>query len=449
MADRLDSGRPTARAARIAPIVGLPGQTSGETVASALRQKNRTRRQPGAAEGHPERLGRSTGVAIKAGQMLWFASVGSMMPDAYRRTYRRALAGLCDDTPPVPPGPVAETVEIELGRPAEQVFAEFHPVPLAVTAISQVHSAVLHDGRRVAVKVQCPHAGKAVRAALTRTELLAAVGQLVQAVVPAMTSSGIEVAARELSGRVEEQIDLRARAAHQREFADAYRGHPFIRIPDVVPGLSTRRVLTMDLSDGLGRAEALQATDALRNTWGEVIYRFTAGGLRTLRLRPSGSHPGNYLFHTGGSVTFLGFGRVERFQPEQIAALQRQLQAVVDRAREEPCAWHSEMLRPLTGPQPFTCTPEWAAAVTCGDLPACGRAARKPSPEPGCACVTDIDAGLACLLGDLRATARWSAIREEWDCRRPPATPLGELDCAWRTARTEDSDAIYGGSHAI
>jgi hypothetical protein len=53
-------------------------------------------------------------------------------------------------------------------------------------------------------------------------------------------------------------------------------------------------------------------------------------------------------------VTFLGFGAVERFQPEQITALARQLQTVADRAQEEPCAWHSEMLRPLTGPQPFT-----------------------------------------------------------------------------------------------
>jgi predicted unusual protein kinase regulating ubiquinone biosynthesis (AarF/ABC1/UbiB family) len=382
MADRLDSGRPTVRAARIAPIVGRPGQTAGETVASALRRKNRTRRQPEAAEGHQERLGQSTGVAMKAGQLLWFASVGSVMPDADRRTYRRALAGLCDDTPPVPPGLVAETVETELGRPAGQVLAEFHPVPLAVTAISQVHSAVLPDGRRVAVKVQCPQAANAMRAALARTELLAAVGQLVQAVVPGMTSTGIEAAARELSGRVEERIDLRARAAHQREFADAYRGHSFIRIPDVIPGLSTGRVLTMDLADGLGWAQARQATDALRNTWGEVIYRFTAGGLRRLRLRPSCSHQGNYLFHTDGSVTFLGFGAVERYQPEQIAAV-----------------------------------------------------------------ALDIDTELACLLTDLRASARWNAIREEWDCGRPPATPLGDLDCAWRTATTQhsDSDASYGG----
>ena len=70
----------------IAPLVGLAGQTSGETVAVALRRNSRALRQARAEERYAERLGRSMGVAMKAGQMLWLVTVGSMMPAAYWRS---------------------------------------------------------------------------------------------------------------------------------------------------------------------------------------------------------------------------------------------------------------------------------------------------------------------------------------------------------------------------
>ena len=54
-----------------------------------------------------------------------------------------------------------------------------------------------------------------------------------------------------MSERIGEEIDYRAEAASQTVFADAYRGHPFIRVPQVLPELSTGRVLTMEHSDGM------------------------------------------------------------------------------------------------------------------------------------------------------------------------------------------------------
>jgi predicted unusual protein kinase regulating ubiquinone biosynthesis (AarF/ABC1/UbiB family) len=445
MTDRLDHSSRSRRVPGIAPLVGLAGQTSGEAVAVALRRKAR---QAQAEERYAERLGRSIGVAMKVGRMLWLVTVGSMMPAAYCGTFLQALAELCNDGPSMPPGLVGKTVEAELGGPPEKVFAEFDPVPLAAAPISQVHSAVLHGGRRVAVKVQYPRAGDAMRAALADTELLTAFFQLIRTVAADMTIIDMRAIACALSEGIEEEIDFRAEAAHQHEFADAYRGHPFIRIPGAIPELSTARVLTTDLADGLSWAEALQARDALKDMWGEAIYRFTAGSVRTLRLFNAASHPRNYLFHEDGGVTFLDFGSVKRFQPEQIAALQRHIQAVVDHDVKElrrNCAWHSEILRPLTGPQPFTCTPEWAAAVIQSYLSVgrlCGHAVPRPRGDPDCLSLTHIDMGMASLLGALRATAEWNAIREEWDCGGPPATPLGELDFTWRTTRTEETNAI-------
>ena len=63
--------------------------------------------------------------------------------------------------------------------------------------------------------------------------------------------------AEEVTERISEELDYRLEAANQTAFATHYRDHPFIRIPEVVPELSTERVLVMDLHDGLRWTAAL------------------------------------------------------------------------------------------------------------------------------------------------------------------------------------------------
>jgi predicted unusual protein kinase regulating ubiquinone biosynthesis (AarF/ABC1/UbiB family) len=448
------------RAARIAPLAGLAGQTSGETVAVALARK---RRQAGDAEPYAQLLDRFTGVAVKAGQLLWTATAGAVMPAATLKAFQRALTGFTEDAPIMPPELTARTVRAELGRPPQDVFAEFDPTPFATGPICQVHAAVLHDGRRVAVKIRYWGAAQALRTALAGDEVRAALGPLVQAVAPGTTTTGLQATAGELRGRVEESIGLRAEAADQAEFAAAYQEHPFVRIPYVVPELSTQRVLTMERVDGIGWAEALRSGGAAKDRWGEAIYRFRAGSARG--LGKAGADPGgqgNHVFHDDGAVTFLGFQGVRRLGPEEVTALRDQTRAVVAQGADglselhrQQCGsvpnpdperlstWHREMTRPLTGPQPFTCTPAWADAVAEAGLPAnwpCGATAQPPPAGPGCLFTIDADTGTASLLGALGATADWHAIRREWDCGGPPATPLGKLESAWTAARTGETD---------
>jgi predicted unusual protein kinase regulating ubiquinone biosynthesis (AarF/ABC1/UbiB family) len=457
MADRHD-GRVRVKRARIAPLAGLAGQTSGETVAVALARKKG--QDAAAADGYAQRLDRSATIAIKAGQMLWTAIVGTSMPAATLDVFRQALTGYTEDPPLMPPELTAQTVRTELGRSPRELFAEFDPTPLATGPICQVHAAVLHDGRRAAVKIRYRGAAQALRSALAGTDVPTALEPLVRAALPEATRAAIRAAAGELRGRVELNIGLLAEAATQAEFATAYQGHPFIRVPGVVPELSAQRMLTMERVDGLGLDQARQADAATRDTWGEVIYRFHAGGARRLGQSIVECDPGNYLFHPDGEVSFLGFGRTRRFAREQIEALRQQARAAVEHNAEdlrrlhwEHCGpgpdieperlsgWHHRILRPLTGPQPFTCTPEWAAGVAEARLPAnrpCGATTRALSAEPGCRFANDIDTGMAALLGALHASADWNAIRAEWDCGGPPATPLGKLESAWEAARTGD-----------
>src|SRR5436309_15893236 len=78
---------------------------------------------------------------------------------------------------------VAAVIESELGRPPEEVFAEFSPEPIAAASIGQVHAARLHDGTEVAVKVQYPGVADAIRDDLDNTELMFTFVKFVKGVV--------------------------------------------------------------------------------------------------------------------------------------------------------------------------------------------------------------------------------------------------------------------------
>lgn len=228
---------PRGRVRRAAPLVGLAGRTAGEAVVASLRRRMGGEENEDfhvrAAERYAQLLGRSKGVLMKAGQILSFVTVGSAVPAEYRTIYQATLARLQDSAPPMPAELAASVVEEELGAGPAQVFAEFDPEPLAAASIGQVHAARLHDGRRVAVKVQYPGVDEAIRADLRNTELLATFFSLVRTLTPDLTRVDVRALAAEVADRIGEEIDYRAEAHNQAHFADAYRGHPFIRVPEV------------------------------------------------------------------------------------------------------------------------------------------------------------------------------------------------------------------------
>jgi len=444
------------RLARTVPLAGLAGRTAGEAVIAALRKRltgeDSAEFHQRTSERYAAMLGHSKGVLMKAGQVLSFVALGSLVPPERQRVYQAAMARLQADAPPMAPELAAAVVEAELGAPPEEICAEFDPRAFAAASIGQVHAARLVDGRRVAVKVQYPGVDQAIRADLDNTELLATFLQLVGAIMPGSNRLDVRAVAREVAARIGEEIDYRIEAAHQSDFANAYRDHPFIRIPEVVPQLSTRRVLTMDFVDGLRWSEAMAADQSMRDRWGEVIYRFALGSLRLVGLFHADPHPGNYLFHPDGGVTFLDFGCVNRFSADQIELMQRLVAAAVANdaaalwdafveigfltASDAPTPaelleWYRDKLQPLVARQPFTYTPEFAASVVQGYFArrgAAGSVVSRVELPREYVFLTRIDLGLTALLAQLRATGPWAAIRSEWDENGPPATEIGKLD---------------------
>ena len=86
-----------------------------------------------------------------------FGQIISTRPDVLPPEFIAELSRLQDEVPSVPWEEIKPRIESELGKTLEDLFAYINPTPMAAASLGQVHSATLHDGKRVVIKVQRPN----------------------------------------------------------------------------------------------------------------------------------------------------------------------------------------------------------------------------------------------------------------------------------------------------
>src|SRR4051794_12258503 len=234
---------PQGRLQRTAPLAAVSARAAGGGLVDVLRRRLKGERGASVefhvrnAERYADVLSRSKGVLMKVGQIVSFVDISAAMDKTYGEVYQAALASLQSDAEPMAPVLVAAVIESELGRPPEEVFAEFSPTPIAAASIGQVHAARLHDGTEAAVKVQYPGVADAIGDDLATTQLLFTFVKIAAGIVPQFRSFDVRPMADEIAERISEELDYAAELANQAEFAAHYRGHPFVRVPEVFPEL--------------------------------------------------------------------------------------------------------------------------------------------------------------------------------------------------------------------
>src|SRR5206468_1724497 len=266
------------------------------------------RRQIETAEQIVAALGTMKGAAMKLGQVMSFLDVG-LVPPEHREAFQAKLAELRDAAPKVSFKDMKKVIEREYGEKLEDVFDTFDPVPIAAASIGQVYKARLDDGRTVAVKVQYPGVAEAVRADLQNLGLIL---RLMKSVAPGLDVRSV---AEEVRTRINEELDYELEASNQRSMARAYRGHPFIVVPDVMTSLSRERVIVSEYVAGRGFEEFKQLDEAERDRIGEIIFRFYFGSMYRLEMFSGDPHPGNMLLLDDGRMAFLDFGLFKRLGP--------------------------------------------------------------------------------------------------------------------------------------
>jgi len=449
---------PRSRAARAAALARLVLRIGGRYAARSpqlifasvdRRRELRHDLALRSAEEVAEELGAMKGALMKLGQMASYIDEG--VPEEFRAT----MARLQRDAPPMSAGLAAAVVAEELGDTPEGAFGRWDPLPFAAASIGQVHRAITRDGRAVAVKVQYPGIGESIEADVRNVALLRRIAR--------MAFPGLETSALvdELRDRLREEVDYALEAEHQQLFADYYEGHPVIHVPRVVPELSTRRVLTSELVPGSSFEDVLGWDQHERDLAAETIHRFVFRGLYRLHAFNGDPHPGNYLFHGRGRVTFLDFGLTKRFTSNDLAPLEdaaRYIAVERDGAGFRAALERAGFLQPgapvpteqvvdhlgafyntVLRDGPLTITPDYASALVRRFFDTRSPIAPYSNIPRAYVVLQRISLGLYGVLGSLRATGNWRRIAEEiWPFTNgPPSTPIGEAEARWRALRGE------------
>ena len=299
--------RAVTRTAKLATLpVGLAGRTAlglgkrlggrpAELVAQEIQQRT--------AEQIFRVLGELKGGALKLGQAL--SIFEAALPPEIAGPYRATLTKLQEAAPPLPASAVHRVLVADLGANWRDNFIDFDDSPAAAASIGQVHRATWRDGRKVAVKIQYPGAGKALINDFTQ---LSRLGRLFGVLMPGLD---VKPLLDELRKRVAEELDYRLEAASQEAFADAYSGDPDFLVPNVVE--ATDHVLVTEWMDGtpLSRIITDGSVDE-RNRAGILIVRFLFSGPARAGLLHADPHPGNFRLLDDGRLGILDFGAVDR-----------------------------------------------------------------------------------------------------------------------------------------
>jgi predicted unusual protein kinase regulating ubiquinone biosynthesis (AarF/ABC1/UbiB family) len=443
---------PTSRVRRTATVATLAASEAvkqfGTHTANLARGEEASdeanaRRQLETAKQIVATLGTMKGAAMKLGQVMSFLDVG-LVPEQYREEFQRELAKLRDAAPSVSFKQMRRVIEDDLEEPISELFESFDERPIAAASIGQVYRARLAGGGEVAVKVQYPGAGAAVRADMQNLDMIM---RLLKRMTPGLDVKGITAEIRE---RIGEELDYELEAQNQRSLARIFAGHPFIVVPDVVSSLSRERVLVSEFVRGAGFEELKAYPQRKRDRIGEIVFRFFLGCLYRHRQFSGDPHPGNFLLLEDGRVAFLDFGLFKRMDP---AAVELELAAQRAVVEDDPEGLHELLARSGFLPEPERVNPEHLLAFiedgiwwyTTADepvqlSPAIATQVMIESSDPRSRHFREMrhqdmrpehlfgrrmEMLTLAVLSQLRARANWHRIAREWIYGDEPATELG------------------------
>jgi len=265
---------------------------------------------------------------IKLGQLL------STRADLVGPDVARELTRLQADTPADSPESVRATITAELGRPPEEIFAEFDPVPMASASIAQVHRARLHSGESVVVKVQ--HAG--IENTITPDlEIVGGLAELAEKHAPQLRLYRPVDTVRQFRRSLTRELNFHYELQNLETFNRHFRQDETVRFPRPYRDVSAKRVLTMEQFHGIQGSDtaSLAQADLDRNAFArhganiylEMIFRDS--------FFHADPHPGNLMLLPGDVVGILDCGMAGHLDEDLREDIESLLMAVFENDAEQ------------------------------------------------------------------------------------------------------------------
>jgi ubiquinone biosynthesis protein len=263
---------------------------------------------------------------IKLGQVL------STRPDLVGFDLANELTHLQAAVPADPPEIVRATIASELGQPVEELFTEFDDVPIGCASIGQVHRARLASGDAVVVKVQRDKIEDVVRVDL---DIMSGLAQMAEG-IPEFVYYRPRATMAEFQRMLLRELDFGREERNMQQFAQDFANSDTVRIPRSYPELSTGRVLTMELLEGvkLTNAESLGATgfdlEELARRGANIYLKMIFGN----GFYHADPHPGNLVLMEDNVIGLLDFGMVGRIDGELQELMEEMFLAVTNQDAE-------------------------------------------------------------------------------------------------------------------
>ncbi len=270
-----------------------------------------------------EALGSLKGPMMKIGQIL------STIPEALPPEYARELQQLQSDAPSMGWLFVKRRMKAELGADWQDKFKAFDQEASAAASLGQVHKAMLHDGRDVACKLQYPDMQSAIQSDLSQLKMIFSIYK--------HYDQSIETGHiyEELAARLYEELDYEREAKHQSLYNYMLKEEHNVHVSNVVPELSTSRLLTTTWLEGKKILTYKDAPQEVRNDIAMNMFRAWYVPLYYYGVIHGDPHLGNYTVRDDHSINLLDFGCVRVFPPHFVGGVIDLYHALMEEDREK------------------------------------------------------------------------------------------------------------------
>jgi len=261
------------------------------------------------------------GLFIKVGQLI------SILANFLPEEFQRELEGLQDAIPARPIEQIVERIEREFGRGPQTLFAWWNPEPMASASLAQVHEARLHDGRRVAVKVQHADIDEIAQLDLTAIRRILSIVQFFTRL------RGLESYHSEISAMIRDELDFQNEAQNIERISSHFENDPMVEFPVVIHELSTQKVLTTELVEATKVTDlaALESRGIDRPALAQRILTAYCQMIFVDGVYHADPHPGNILVRRDGSIVFVDFGAVGELSRDMKEGIPQFLEGVIKR----------------------------------------------------------------------------------------------------------------------
>jgi predicted unusual protein kinase regulating ubiquinone biosynthesis (AarF/ABC1/UbiB family) len=246
-------------------------------------------------------LGGLKGPLMKVAQLL------STIPDALPSEYAKELSTLQANAPAMGWPFVKRRMAAELGPDWQGRYKSFEHAAARAASLGQVHRAVSLDGKALACKLQYPEMASTVAADLRQLKLVFAIYERAD---KAISTKNIHA---ELTERLMEELDYAREARHMRLYAEMLASEKGVRVPELLPELSTRRLLTMSWLEGAPLLSCKEWPLERRNKVAHNMFRAWYVPFYFYGVIHGDPHLGNYTVRPDGSINLLDFGCIRVF----------------------------------------------------------------------------------------------------------------------------------------